>query len=93
MHLGALRVDAGHHVFDHVILSSGVHTLEDEEQSISILSIEPILQFLEPLESPLSMTAERFFFVLERAREVGRVPPDRPSIAGAHAKSIDVHFT
>ena len=93
MHLHALRVDAGHHVFDHMILSGGVHALKDQEQGVPILGVEPILQFLEPLEAPLPMTAERFFLVRERALEVGRVPLDRPSIVRAHAKSIDVHST
>jgi hypothetical protein len=32
-----LRVDAGHHVFDDVILAGAIHTLKDQQQRVSIL--------------------------------------------------------
>ena len=42
-HLAALRVDAAHDVADRAVLAGRVHRLEDEEQRVGVLRVQPIL--------------------------------------------------
>ena len=49
MHVAALRIDAGHHVLDDAVLAGGVQSLEDDEDRVSVLGIEPFLQGPQPL--------------------------------------------
>src|SRR5215467_6832343 len=90
MHLRALWIDARHHVFDHVVLPRRVHPLKDQQRGVAIVGVEARLQFLQPLESLLSMI-KHLLFVLEPACKVGRMPLDGAFIVRPDAKAIDVH--
>src|SRR5215470_4205023 len=90
MHLRALRIDARHHVFDHVVLPRCVHPLKDQQQGVAIVSVEARLQFLQPLETFLAITVH-LLSALEAPREVGRMPFDGAFIVRPDAKAVDVH--
>src|ERR1043165_3768319 len=47
--LAALRIDAGHHVLDGTVLSCGIHSLKDDQESIAVVSIEQVLQLAQLL--------------------------------------------
>ena len=47
MHLAALRIDAGHHVFDDAVLAGGVHALKHQQHGPLAMGIEPLLQVNE----------------------------------------------
>src|SRR5262249_48980182 len=51
MHVGALRIDARHHVRDHAVLACRVKSLEDDQHGPLMLGIEPLLQRAEPLST------------------------------------------
>ena len=43
VHLTTLRIDAGHHVLDGSVFSSGVHSLKNQKQRPEILGVELVL--------------------------------------------------
>ena len=45
IHLTALRVHPGHHVFDGPVFTGGIHCLKDYQHAELVLSIELVLQF------------------------------------------------
>src|SRR5262245_8708684 len=90
MHLRALRIDARHHVFNHVVLPCRVHPLKDEQHGVAIVGVEARLQLVQPLETFLAMTVH-LLSALEGPREIGRMPPDGAFIVRPDAKSVDVH--
>src|SRR5690606_32936712 len=46
-HLTALWVDTAHHVLDRSIFSRCIHCLKDDQQTLRIFSVEPLLKFPE----------------------------------------------
>ena len=51
MHLAALRIDAGHHVLDHAVLSRRVERLQDDEDGVRVVGVEPLLQGRQSLHA------------------------------------------
>ena len=43
MHLAALRIDAGHHVFDDAVLAGGIHALEHQQHRPLAVGEQPLL--------------------------------------------------
>ena len=70
-HLAALRVDAGHDVFDRAVLAGGVHRLEDQQHGPLVLGVELVLQFAQPGDAFLQPFL-RLLLGLELPR-VGRI--------------------
>ena len=91
MDLGALRADAGHHVFDHVIFSGRVHALENQEQRVAILGVQKLLPFLEAFEALLPVFGESLAVVFVGTRVVGFVPLECALIAAPRAIPVDIH--
>src|SRR5437899_5155547 len=50
MHQAALRIEAGHDVLDHAVLASRIHRLQHDQESPTIVGVEPFLQRREPIE-------------------------------------------
>src|SRR5450432_519281 len=46
-HLAALRIDAGHYVFDRAVLARRIHRLEDQEQRVAVGSVEKLLMLAQ----------------------------------------------
>ena len=44
-YLATLRIDTGHDVFDRAVLAGGIHRLKDQQQGVTVGSVEQILQF------------------------------------------------
>jgi hypothetical protein len=74
-------------MLDHAVFSSSVHALKNEEQRVSILGVEELLQLGEAFE-PLVEMALGFLFRLERVGIVGRVAFERRSIVRTDAEAI-----
>ena len=72
--LATLRVDAGHDVLDGAVLAGGVHGLEDHQQRVAVLGVEPGLELGEP------------FDVIRRAA-IGSVPSSCRTVWRAFATS------
>src|SRR5713226_45906 len=49
MHVAALRIHAGHHVFDRAVLAGGVHALKNQQQRPHILRVQLLLHLREHL--------------------------------------------
>ena len=45
VYLAALRIDAGHHVLDHAVLSRRIHALKHDQHGPSAMGIKTLLQF------------------------------------------------
>ena len=88
--LGALRIQAAHHMFDRAVFAGRVHGLKNDQHGPPILGVEPFLQLREPLDAALE-TAGDPALVLERRGVAGAVPAQVHLFAGPHAKAIRVH--
>src|SRR6267378_6542722 len=91
-YLAALRIDAGHHVFDDAVLAGRVHALEDEQESVPVGRVQQALQRAQLL----ALLGEALLVLLVR-RVVGpdaRRPFLEPHLlAGAHPElvGVDLH--
>ena len=71
MHVTALRVQAAHDVLDRAVLSSGVHRLQNNQESIVVLGVEAVLH-VGQLVDPGSQNLTRLV-LFEAGRNESRV--------------------
>src|SRR5215217_2609421 len=78
----ALRVDAFEDVLDRAVLPAGVHRLQDNQESLPVLGVEPLLQLRDAPTLRLEVLADIFFtvVVLHLARIHVRKPERRTGL-------------
>ena len=59
--LAALGIDAGHDMFNGAILARGIHGLKNQQQRVTVGSIEDILQIAHLFDTLAQKFFEKFF--------------------------------
>jgi hypothetical protein len=91
-HMAALRVDAGHDVLDHAVLAGRVHGLEDDQQRVAVVGVEPRLQVAQAPDMAVELAAIVGLRAVIR-RDARRPLPQAQPAAGSDAEivRVDLH--